>query len=183
MEKMKWIGVLIIVVALFGWLFIFMKSFKPPVDEATSLPTSSVTSTPSAVSYCTDNDLSASASFEAAAGNIYGTLTITNISNNDCVITLGNSIKAKYTANNITVAYKSSDPNTMYTLASHAKVYSQVHYPNGPQCQSAILPQPVTLSYEVNNVKVNFESFNVSACVGSENTQIDIWPISINPLR
>jgi hypothetical protein len=176
------IGIIIFVIFLGVIYLVFANKSSLNLAVATSTP-QTATPSPIANTDCTNDQLSASASYEPAAGNIYGTLTITNTSNTDCTVTLGDTIKANYTASNISINYESNPPTLSQNLHPGDKVYSQVHYPNGPQCQSEILPKPVIFSYEMNNIKVDFDSTSVSACAGSENTQIDIWPLSIKPIN
>jgi hypothetical protein len=171
--------ILIVLIVIGGIIFKAVHPFNP---SGTIEPGSSVNTI--ITSYCTSDQLKADARYEPAAGNIYGTLTITNTSNRDCNIVLGNSIHAEYDATNITTGFEDMTPNNhIYLLKAGSKVYSQVHYPNGPQCQSQISPKPIVFSYEANNIKVDFDSTSVSACSGNENTQIDIWPLSINPIN
>lgn len=186
-KRENWFLVVILILIIIASAGTFIYFYKPQAPKPSPLPTAynnplpspTPSSSPISNSDCTSNQLKTTASFDTAAGNVYATLTIANISATDCEVTLGNSISAKYSATNITSVYKSSPPMQTYTLAAGAKVYSQVHYPNGPQCQSTIIQQPVTLTY---GTDVNFDSFTISACTGPEKTQIDIWPVSQTPV-
>jgi Domain of unknown function (DUF4232) len=148
-----------------------------------------ISQTPSTNSYCKKNQLSATIETEGAAGNIYGTLTLTNISKTSCTITLGNTITAMFSTGNMILHYKQAVPSESFSLAPSAKVYSQIHYPNGPQCQSGILQQPITFFYKTNQTTKTFTltkqtgKLLVQACKSpNEQTLIDIWPLSKTPV-
>lgn len=174
----KTIFIFIIVLILVGvGFFIYKKDTFAP----TTFPTSNLE--------CNNNQLSALITTEGAAGSIYGNLTITNTSDSECQISLGNLVKAKFSANNISYNYTVTSASQPFTLQPNQKVYSQIHYPNGPQCQSTISSKPISLVYESGSLSLNFKdmngntSFNISACLGTENTLINIWPVSATPIN
>src|SRR5438552_1117830 len=117
------LSILIVAAVIIAVILKSAHPYKQGISLAPNSPIASITT-----SSCNANQLAAVANFEAAAGNIYGTLIITNISNKDCNITLGNSIHATYSANNILTKYENSSPDIqIYMLKSGNKVYSQVH--------------------------------------------------------
>ena len=179
LEAIILVGILALV-GVYLYVFKFSDLRQPsPASTPSERPISPLESSTPSLSYCTENDLKATIQSEGAAGNIYTILMLENISGKDCTIVLGNTIKAKYTATNIATSYQNNESQN-YNLVPNGKVYSQVHYPNGPQCQSSISPQEVSLSYEANNVKINFDTITVSACSGNEITTIDIGSLSNN---
>lgn len=135
---------------------------------------------------CTEDDLDGLAEFQGAAGSIYASLTITNKTDNSCIMTLGNSIKINYSANNILTKYTSNSASQTYTLPAGGKVYSQIRYPNGPQCQGPTSPKAITITYGEGDEDTILDfadkdgktNFTVQACAGAEKTAIDIWPLS-----
>ena len=139
--------------------------------------------------YCQKDQLETSMSTQGAAGNIYDELIITNKGKKACLIVLGNTITALFNAKNIITHYIEIVPNQNYTLAPSATVYSQVHYPNGPQCQNGIHIQPLTLYYKTAQITIPFTpgvkggKLVVQACRSqNEKTSIDIWPLSKQPI-
>jgi hypothetical protein len=147
------------------------------------------TQMPTTTVLCQQNQLSGSLSAQGAAGNIYAKLILTNISKTSCEITLGNTISATFAAKNIVIHNQQTVPAENFLLTQGAKVYSQIHYPNGPQCQSSISPQPVTFAYKTAQTSLLFVpdeqtgKLQIQACSSSkEKTTIDIWPLSKNPI-
>ncbi|CAN5337193.1 hypothetical protein BH10PAT1_BH10PAT1_0700 [soil metagenome] len=129
--------------------------------------------------YCTSDQLSANITSEGAAGSIYGTLTLTNNSATACNVALGNSVNAVFLANNISINYEATDAKEDFLLNPAAEVYSQVHFPNGPQCQSGITEQDVSFQYQTKLIG----SLKIQACKSQdEPTVIDIWPLSKTPI-
>lgn len=126
---------------------------------------------------------------QGAAGNIYDTLTITNTGSTPCEIILGNTITVTADATNIVFHNQKILASENFLLATGAKVYSQLHYPNGPQCQSGISQQPITVLYKTDMTTVPFTPDSqtgkllIQACSSpQEKTTVDIWPLSKDPV-
>ena len=139
---------------------------------------------------CTKDQLYGSMSSEGAAGSIYVDIKITNISKSSCNLTLGNNISPQIESDNITSKYQTtSSGNVEFSLGSNESVYSRLHFPNGPQCSSGINPQNISFVYDPKGVNLQLKTddnknyLTIQACQGSENTQIDIWPVSSLPIK
>jgi len=140
-------------------------------------------------SLCQKNQLETSLSSQGAAGNIYDTLTLTNKGKTTCTVVLGNTVTAQFEASNMTIHYIENVPSENFVLAPDANVYSQIHYPNGPQCQSGIKEQPISFYYKNGQTSLLFVpnaqtlKLTVQACLSpNEKTIIDIWPLSKQPI-
>ena len=187
---MKKVVLIIILLAIIGITvagYYFIAQFSSAPTTTPQSPT--ITSSPTQTTFCSKDQLTATIAAQGAAGNIYATLTMTNTGKTTCTIILGNTVTALFAAQNITVHYlEDSTPNRLL-LAPSASVYSQVHYPNGPQCQSGIKEQPVTFLYKADQETVAFVpnaqtgKVALQACSSpQEKTQIDIWPLSKQPV-
>lgn len=174
---------------ILGFLII-SKVQAPKMHTATGIahkPIGNPSPTPPAL--CTNNQLTASASAQGGAGNIFATLTLTNTGDTACSVTLGKTVTATFDAKNIMVNDKQTMIPKNFVLAPLANAYSQVHYPNGPQCQSPIKPVPITFTYKTDQTAVTFdpipqgEKLIVQACSApTEKTVVDIWPLSKAPI-
>lgn len=138
---------------------------------------------------CQKSQLAANISFQGAAGNIFATITMTNTGKTACTIVLGNSITAMFEAKNILIHYIETVTTENFLLAPSATAYSQIHYPNGPQCQSEIKQQPVTFLYKTDQTALPItpnaqtEKPLIQACSSeTEKTIIDIWPLAKQPI-
>ena len=190
MKNLTLIVILIVIIlfAVMGYYFIL--SYSAHNNTNTKSPTIIPSPTQTQLTLCKKNQLAATISSEGAAGNIYATLTLTNTGKTTCIILLDNTITAMFTAKNIAIHYIENVSNDDFSLAPSAKVYSQVHYPNGPQCQSGIKQQPINFLYQTDQTAVMFEQnpqmgkVLVQACVSeAEKTTIDIWPLSKTPIN
>ena len=165
-------------------------TYIPPTHIKTQTPTLAPTS-PQTTS-CQQNQVKATISTQGAAGNIYGTLEMTNTGKSACEIELGNTVIATFDnksliPQNIAVHNVHTVPVESYLLVPGAKVYSQVHYPNGPQCQSGI--KQIYVSFLVDQTGIIFqpdahtENLVIQACKSdTEKTTVDIWPLSKSPI-
>src|SRR6185437_16959976 len=99
--------------------------------------------------FCLPSDLQAEVTTDAAAGNIYGSLTIKNISNKVCQINGDHFIQPTYTASNISVTQQGQSGNSTLLLSSGQTVYSRVHYPNGPQCNGTTVTGTIAFHYKI----------------------------------
>ena len=185
--KYLWTLFIIVPVAMVIGFFVFSQKYKntfvPPI------PTPTPTSTQ--VTFCKPQDLQANITSEGAAGNIYGTLTIKNISSSTCTIQGNNFVAARFSATNVILDQQGDPGSTQIDMSPNQIVYSQMHFPNGPQCSSGIIQSPVTFTYQISPTdKVTFKpgtglsAPSVTACkAGSEITQLDVWSISLQPLH
>lgn len=166
-------------------------TYRFEIGTSTSNPFQ-ISSNKNFTSYCAPNQLQANLSLEPAAGNIYGTFTIKNTSNTTCQVSGNSFITANYasTIKNIAVTHVGEPTQSTYTLEPNQTLYSQLHYPNGPQCSSAAQSTPVTFRYAVSpNKSITFTNSNgntaqnVATCKASdEETTIQIWNISDKPI-
>lgn len=151
-----------------------------------------VTSTPSASEvsqsqkYCSINALQSVIQFEGAAGSVYGTLAIQNISDTACTIIGNNYIQPIFSASTITVAAQGDPGSGLINLNPKQAVYSRVRYPNGPQCQNGVVQDEVSFMYKISLTDtVLFHSDDgktlqkVNACkADSEKTVIQVWSLA-----
>lgn len=171
------------------------KSFAPQHTIPAVTPRITVSLSPTiTISFCTSGDLKPSITLGAGAGNIYGTITLKNTSAKQCQIVGGEFISATYDTNavkNITVSHIGQTQAQPFVIAPNETIYSQVHYPNGPQCQSIGLTQTkVTFTYKISPTEtVAFKNQNgdtqqvVQTCTSpTDMTKIDIWNMSTTPI-
>jgi hypothetical protein len=184
MKKVLLVIILLVIIIATTAAYYFIAHFGNVYMAKTN---SQTTNNPS--SLCQNNQLATSLSAQGAAGNIYDTLVLTNKGKTACTVVLGNTITAQFSANNMTVHYVENVSSQNFVLAPATTAYSQIHYPNGPQCQSGIKPQPISFLYKTDQTSVVFASdaqtgkMVVQACVSpTEKTTIDIWPLSKQPI-
>ena len=142
--------------------------------------------------YCLPQDLQATLITSPGAGNIYETFTIKNISPKTCSIVGNNFISPTYdtgSIKNIAVTHIGKSESAKFNLVPNKTIYSQVHYPNGPQCQSQTRPTNVMFTYKISpKLSVTFAGPNgekeqiVMTCVSSDITIIEIWNMSAKPI-
>jgi hypothetical protein len=190
---------LIAIIILVGGAFYFLSKSTKTANTTNPTPSPSAmasTSTPEPISdtpsitFCLPKDLEGTVNLEGAAGNIYGTVAIVNISQKKCEIMGNNFLTADYTAQNITVKNNGEvGPSTM-TLLPGKTVYSQIHYPNGPQCSGMANQTKITLKYQINsNEFITFKTqtgdgLSIPTCSSSsEITQLDLWSLSTKPIN
>lgn len=170
------------------------KTIKPtpiPIHKITPTPTIPVTvlASTSLVSFCKTNNINATITTQGAAGNIYGNLVIQNTSAFSCKTQGNQFINVVFSAANIKVIPQGKTGPTTITLSPHQKVYSQIHYPNGPQCNGPSKQTPVTYTYAISPIdSVTFTSgentsaTSVTTCVSpNQTTQLDVWSIYLQP--
>lgn len=159
--------------------------YKLQIGKVTSNPFQVVDSS-SKQSFCSPKDIEAKIQMGAAAGNIYGTLTITNTSSIPCHIIGNNKINAVSSAKNISLNYFPREGQQDILLTPNKTLYAKVHYPNGPQCQSPIVSSTITFSYALSPTdNVTFANQNgkinqgiVTCSNANEVSQVDIWNLS-----
>ena len=104
-----------------------------------------------AVVFCTKENLSAVGQFEAAAGNSFGTFTLTNISAAPCKVLGNNQLMIQYpnAITNIKIKYPNKPSQKFFILNPKQSISASVHYPNGPQCNSPLDSPDVMFSYDI----------------------------------
>jgi hypothetical protein len=197
MRKLTLIVILLAIISLSVALYFLISHFSPRIPIAQETPTVSIspietikpTQTPTTTALCQTNQLTGSISSQGAAGNIYATLVLTNTGKTACEITLGNTVTAIFSADNIVLHQEQTVPPENFKLTPGSKVYSQVHYPNGPQCQNGVTPKLVTFAYDNNGITITFVpdaqtgKLTIQACSSqTEKTTVDIWPLSKTPI-
>jgi uncharacterized protein DUF4232 len=187
MKKLILIIILLIIIAFTAAGYFFIVHFQKPNAPIKQTPSAMVSQTQS--QFCQTNQLSGDVMTQGGAGNIYATLTLTNSGKTACTVVLGNTVKVTFNAKNIVTNYKKNAPSQNFMLAPGGKVYSQIHYPNGPQCQSPIKEVPITFLYKTDQTSVTFQpnslslKLSIQACSSeTEKTIVDIWPLSKNPI-
>lgn len=185
MKKIILTFILVVIIAFTVVNYYFIAHFSSSPASINPSPTAIHSQT----NLCQSNQLSGTMTTQGAAGNIYAALELKNIGKTACTITLGNTVSAIYHANNIVINYKQHSNLQQLILSPLATVYSQIHYPNGPQCQSGITEKQITFLYHAGLISVAFqpttqdETLQVPACDSpKEKTTIDIWPLSQNPV-
>lgn len=175
----KIFGILIIIIAL-GLVGAYMFKQKP------------LTTTP--FSYCSPHALEANLVLDHGAGNVYGTFTIKNVSQQPCKIDGNMLISTTYnadTAKNIAIDYVGKSQTKIFSLYPNQTIYSQVHYPNGPQCQSSIQITKVAFNYPISPKSMvtfatadgNIEQDVVTCTSATEITTIQLWNFASKPLH
>ncbi len=107
-----------------------------------------------------------------------------------CKITGNDFVKATSDAKNISIKPQGQPGPATLSLNPNQTVYSQVRYPNGPQCSSQTLQATITFSYDISqNDAIVFRSQNedpkqnIVVCTSpSEITEVQVWSISDKPL-
>ena len=189
---------IIIFITLFFALALISVGYVLRTPSIPSVPNPTPTSTPitampteNPLGFCTSSDLESTIVLDAAAGNIFGTISIKNISQNNCKIEGDNFIKPTFTAKSITVSTQGSAGPQSIILTPNQTVYSQVHFPNGPQCQSGISQINISFSYQVSSTdSVIFKNQNgstqqamVVCSLSTDLTDVQVWSIWAKPLN
>lgn len=194
-----WWTILAITIFILAIVFIFKlhnRTYAPSPKVPMIKPNTQVTKnqaiTSSGNSFCTPRDLQGTISLSPGAGNIYGTFTLTNISSHQCKVSGGEFIEVRYNPSitNISVIHVGQTQAMPFILAPNQSIYSQVHYPNGPQCSSAAKPVSVSFTYAIDAQKeLTFKDANgkaeqqVQACKSpNDMTQIQIWNMATQPI-
>lgn len=179
-----------------GFYFSASKPVCPAIKPAVCPPAKPVAESPAP---CAPADLSAQASFEGAAGTIYGTLSIKNISDKTCTIA-GNAFpKLDYdqtSVKNLNVINLGIPSAKQFAIEPGSAVYAQIRFPNGPQCGSGINIVNATLSYAISpEISVAFDNvlggagknqpvFSITACdAGKDITDVKITNLSDIPVQ
>jgi hypothetical protein len=190
----SWISVIFAVIFLASIVVFNIRQPKAPLPQPRITPEVSPTETPLPTLSTTDCQLASllgTVTFEPAAGNIYGTAKLTNISKEFCMISLNKNLQLTYlpTIKNINVVYTGTPSAASYKLFPNSSVYALIHMPNGPQCQSPLHQAQGSLSYQINTSQtLNFTSqnqpdFMINVCTDiSDITTIEISSFSPRPL-
>jgi hypothetical protein len=181
----KFMGVIVIIILAFAALIIYRK-----LNQTQNTVTQSILTTVG--NYCLAKDLKADVVQSGAAGSIYSTFTLKNISDKTCSVLGGNFMQISYDSklNNIKTTFIGSAQKRDFVLKPNDAIYSQTRYPNGPQCQEKTITTLVVFSYKISlNQTVNFANLQgqvgqtVQTCESEkEITEIQIWPMSKNPI-
>ena len=183
MKRISLAFVILLIVVLIG-IFILPKTNKVVAPSNTKpMPTEEV--------FCSPQDIEGNLTLQGAAGNIYGDITLKNISNQKCTIEGDKFIAASFSATNVKILPQGQKGSSTIALRPGQIVYSQIHYPNGPQCSGSTVQTPINFSYEVSPTSIvtfaptgHLPSTTVPTCTSTnEITQIDVWGISLNPLH
>ena len=184
----------VLVIIILAFLLVYQKNRVLETTNPTPAPPQNITAAPTTTNktqYCNASDLDAAGVFQGAAGNIYATLSLKNVSKRECQISGDKFLNISYSAKNLTVKEQDkSGQNTIPLLPGQA-VYSQIHYPNGPQCQGPVKMVDITVGYEITpGSTVTFKNQNgvtqqpVASCESiSQMTQIDVWSIYNHPVN
>jgi hypothetical protein len=192
MKRIVIVFSVIIVILLVGIFYLYTRSANQ-TGTIVSSPAPITVAPSNSTYYCVSKDLQSSLSLSPGAGNIYGTLTIKNISGKPCQIIGNNFITANYdmqTIKNISLEHVGTPESALFQLSPNQTIYSQVHYPNGPQCSTGILTAKVIFRYAVSATDiVNFadengtKEQNVTICNSpAEITTMQIWNMSSQPI-
>ena len=195
MTKLFIIIAIIFLLCVLGYLYLFKHEYWrgsnpnviPAVTKSIPMPTN-------ALMYCLPENLAAIVSFNPGAGNVYGTFTLKNISQQKCKVLANAFISVLYDTNtvkNIAVVHVGHVSGTPFYLLPNQLLYSQIHYPNGPQCTSiGINKVSVMYSYQISPTnRVSFKNSagkieqTMQTCTSPTNmTQVEIWQMSSQPI-
>lgn len=194
------IGILILIIGgLIGYIVLGQQHMLPPALTPTVTPTntpsptatssSSATPTTSATTLCQASQLDGLVTLSPGAGNVYGTITLTNTSTTSCEVPGNQFAKLlfdKTTVKNLVVIYQGFTSKSPFVLGPNDAIYATIHYPNGPQCQSGVNPINVSMTYTISpGNSINIKSspnnipFTIQACTSeSELTQVEVSSFS-----
>ena len=189
----SWVSVIIAVIFLTSIVVFNIRQPKKPLAHPIVTPQTSPTSTPIPTltsDECRIKSLRGTISLEPAAGNMYGNVKLTNISQKPCSISLKNKLQLSYlpTVKNVKTNYVGTPSAGMSKLFPNASFYATLRMPNGPQCKSSVYSAQIGLSYEINALETLFfttqgkPNFMTNVCTDPlEVTKIDISALSIQP--
>jgi hypothetical protein len=162
-----------------------------PVSSPTATSAPSVSPTSSMTTLCQASQLTGTLTLSPGAGNVYGTITLTNTSQKACAIPGDQFDKLLYdktTVKNLAVVYQGMTSTSPFILSPHDAVYATIHYPNGPQCSSQTVPINVSMTYTIspgNSINItsspNTIPFTIQTCQSeSELTTVEVSSFSTN---
>lgn len=190
----------VILLGLIGYIFLYRKSSNRPVTPTPSVtkvmapPSTSVTPSINGTTFCIPAQLKSTVQLSSGAGNVYGTFMITNISDHACKVIGDSFIQVHYDSDsikNLVVEHSGNPSHSRFTLQPQSSVYSQVHYPNGPQCNGPTVTDQVSFTYAISDtdsvtfkdIRSNSNTFSVNGCsAANDTTTITIWNLSNEPI-
>jgi hypothetical protein len=189
----SWVSVILAVIFLGSVVVFNIRQPSKPIARSIITPQASPTSTPIPTlgsDECRNESLRGTINLEPAAGNLHGSVKLTNISQKPCVISLNNKLQLSYlpTVKNVTANYVGTPSAGMSRLFPNASFYATLSMPNGPQCKSSLYQAQIGLSYQINTLETIIfttqgkPSFMMNVCTDPiEATKVDISPLSIQP--
>lgn len=141
--------------------------------------------------FCDPTQLKSLIELEGAAGNIYGILSVQNISTKKCDIVGSNFVNVVSSARNLTTKHVGKSGQATYSLTPSQTVYSQVHFPNGPQCNGNTEQSTLTVTYNISPTNsVTFQDLTgksaqtITVCAkDTDITKVDLWSLSTQPIN
>lgn len=186
----KAVFALVALVLLGGGIYSF---YGPELSVQGSLPTPSPTRTNphEDSSFCQPSDLKALIELEGTAENIYATLSIQNTSTKKCDIVGSNFVNVVSSARNLTTKHVGKSGHATYSLTPSQTAYSQIHFPNGPQCNGSTEQSTLTVTYNISPTNsVTFQDLTgksaqtITVCAkNTDITQVDLWSLSPQPIN
>ncbi len=189
----SWISLILAVIFLTSIVVFNIRQPKKPITSLPSASSPSPTATPLPTHIsdeCRNESLRGTITWEPAAGNLYGNVKLTNISQRPCTLSLSSKLQLSHlpTVKNIAVHYTGTQSAYISKMSPNTSFYATIHMPNGPQCQSGLYQVQAGLSYEITSAEsLTFTtsgkpSFMMNICTDpAEITTVDISPLSIQP--
>jgi len=186
----SWISLILAVIFLIAIVIFNIRQPKKAVEipnpalvtSPTAIPTPTLSSND-----CVLTDMQGTVTFEPGAGNVLGTIKLTNISNHPCMMSLSNTIQLVFlpTIKNISTKFTDPPSNSSYELSPKSSLYALIRMPNGPQCSTPIHQVQASLNYKINSSQTltfmnqTKEDFMINACSSpSEITTVEISSFS-----
>lgn len=182
---------LLLIILIAGGIYLYQQNHvvtAPTTQQIIPSPSTKPKPSPTLAqtSYCTTDALDPRVSLETAAGNTYANISLKNISGKTCSIDGNNFILPTSSAANVTITKEGKEGPQYITLAPDQTVYSQVHYPNGPQCTSETETYAITFAYKISpSQTITFfdkdsnPDLSLTGCKSEEEkTPIQVWSIS-----
>jgi hypothetical protein len=193
------IGVIIalVILGILGFWFLNMQKSQTPSSSYTSSQNNNSTQpvTPSqepnkTVAYCTPNQLTGQLIPNVGAGNVFVSVTLKNTSTTECKVdNVLPELDYPNSVQNITTSPQGQPTSKTLNLKPNQTVYSQLHYPNGPQCSGPTLGVNSAVSLQISpDNTFTFQpqgstTLDIEACqAASQMTQVQIWPLSEKPI-
>lgn len=178
----------IVVSILAVGLFTGLKYLFPTVSNQTGLPPGNKPSPPvTSSSPCKPNQLEAKMTSEGAAGNMYVTVTLKNISQTACNVIGNNQLQIQYpnSVRNFKIEVRKPPTKNLFSVAPGQVIYSLIHYPNGPQCSANASFVNTGVSYAISMKEtVSFkpstgDTLDIPSCANDKDiTRIDLYSFS-----
>jgi hypothetical protein len=138
------------------------------------------------LAFCKLSDLVGVASFEGAAGSVYGALGIKNMSPQSCQIIGNNFVTVTHDAQNVSIEKQAAPGPDFITIPPGKSVYLKIRYPNGPQCNGTTISSAITLSYKFSpDELLTFKTAEGKSTIpiqtckdNSAITTVQVWSIS-----